>query len=496
MVTTRDRTESDRHWLMSAVHEVPHLTAQLIDLHRARIVTLHESSEHMIEAIVILFAAFTTIGATLVVVVRFAARRGIALPIHRLANAAQSIAEGRLETRVSVRHANEIGLLSHSFNVMAAGLQEHDRALHLAQVALQEKVRELQALYRIGTEISRLQTLDRILQLVVDRARELLRCDAAALCIAEREGGGNLVPIATSGPPDAFRLDSGDSKAAEAGHACAEFGLFIRPEYARGYVASALRLGQAQLGTIQVGTREERTFTADESAVLSGLATQAAIAVERTRLLQDVHTLAVLEERERLAREMHDSLAQILGLLHLKLKDALEHTSDTQAVAAALGEMVKIADGGYEEVRQSIFGLRNFVSRGLGLVPTLTEYLHEFSAQAGIAVALEIADQPLRPVSPATEVQAVRIIQEALANVRKHAKADQARVRLKGDDAWIEVRIEDNGVGWDHEKLPGTFHFGLQTMRERAESLGGRLEIDTASGRGTRVTATLPRGGI
>ena len=154
-----------------------------------------------------------------------------------------------------------------------------------------------------------------------------------------------------------------------------------------------------------------------------------------------------------------------------------------------------ITENAYEEVRQAIFGLRTFVSRGLGLVPTLTEFLHEFSVHNGIAVELETAGPPLDAVPPASEVQAVRIIQEALTNVRKHAAADRARVRLQRDGAWLRVTIEDDGVGWDRLASRSGLHFGLATMRERAEGLGGRFEVEAAPGRGTRVVATLPGGG-
>jgi signal transduction histidine kinase len=192
---------------------------------------------------------------------------------------------------------------------------------------------------------------------------------------------------------------------------------------------------------------------------------------------------------------MHDGLAQELGLLHMKLQGALARSADAPAVAEDLREMVQITESAYEGVRQSIFGLRTFVSRGLGLVPTLTEYLHEFSAQNGIAVELEADGGPLGPIPPATEVQAVRIIQEALTNVRKHARADRARVRLQRDGAWLRVTVEDDGVGWDGQASRNGLHFGLQTMRERAEGLGGQLEIEAAPGRGTRIVATLPGGG-
>jgi signal transduction histidine kinase len=272
-------------------------------------------------------------------------------------------------------------------------------------------------------------------------------------------------------------------------------GLVIRPEYARSHLAAPVRVGDENRGALYLGVREEREFTEGEVALLAGLAAQAAIAIERARLSEEVRSLAALEERERLAREMHDGLAQALGLLHLKLQGALVRTIDAPAIAADLREMVHITDAAYEEVRQSIFGLRTFVSRGLSLVPTLTEYLHEFSAHNGVAVELEVPGGLLGPVPPASEVQAVRIIQEALANVRKHARADHARVRLQRDGAWLRVTVEDSGVGWDRRDEQNGLHFGLQTMRERAEGLGGRLEIDTAPGRGTRVVAILPGGG-
>jgi signal transduction histidine kinase len=179
----------------------------------------------------------------------------------------------------------------------------------------------------------------------------------------------------------------------------------------------------------------------------------------------------------------------------MKLHSAIARSADAPGVTDTLREMAHITERAYEEVRQSIFGLRTFVSRGLGIVPTLTEYLHEFSTQNGIAVELEAAGGQLGPIPPATEVQAVRIIQEALSNVRKHAATDRARVRLQRHGAWLRVIVEDNGAGWDSQASRDGLHFGLQTMRERAEGVGGRLEIEAAPGRGTRVVATLPGGG-
>ncbi len=489
--------EADLNWLDRATHEVPRRTEELAESHRSRITRLLNRSQQEIQAIVALYVAFIVVGGALVGAASLFANRSIAAPLRRLAHAAKGISEGHLESRVRVTSMNEIGQLSRTFNVMADRLQERERELHGVQGALEERVRETQALYRIGTEISRLHQLDRVLQSVVDRTRELLRADAVALCLFA-PGGTDLTAQATSGPPDAFRSGSdapeceppptGDLECRNAVPAA------IRTEFARAHLAAPLHLGDDQIGAIYVTTRDERTFTANETELLAGLATQAAIAIERARLSDEVRSLAAVEERERLAREMHDGLAQALGLLHLKLQGALAGAAAAPAVAEKLREMVQITERAYEEVRQSIFGLRNFVSRGLGLVPTLTEYLHEFSAHNGIAVELETAGPALGPIPPASEVQAVRIIQEALTNVRKHAGSDRARVRLQRDGAWLRVTVEDDGVGWERPPVQDRLHFGLQTMRERAEGLGGRLEIDSAVGRGTRVVATLPGG--
>jgi signal transduction histidine kinase len=390
---------------------------------------------------------------------------------------------------------NEIGQLAVAFNSMAERLQANQGELARINRELESKVRETQALYRIGTEIARLQQLDRVLQSVVDKARELIAADAAALCLYGT-AGSTPIAQATSGPPDAFR-PAGEGVRCEPVAGCGsgcEASPPIQPAWARAQLSAALQLGDDILGALHVTTRQERQFGPAEAELLAGLATQAAMAIERTRLSEEVRSLAATEERERLAREIHDGLAQSLGLLHLKLQGALARNGDQPAIAAELREMTRITAGAYEDVRQSIFGLRAFVSRGLGLLATLTEYLHEFSAQNGLDVEIAAPGTPIGKVPPATEVQAIRIIQEALTNIRKHSGARRALVRLQREGTWLRVSVEDDGVGWDQNAASGRLHFGLQMMRERAEGLGGRVEIDTAPGRGTRLVATLPGG--
>ncbi|HSC71203.1 MAG TPA: HAMP domain-containing protein, partial [Candidatus Methylomirabilis sp.] len=491
-------TARDLNRLRVISHEALIRVEELRDTHRIGITRILQGSQDKTWIIIILYLALLLFGGTLIAVASVTIRRRIVLPLRALSDAALGIAEGRLGKRVPVRSSDEIGQLSHAFNVMVDQLQTRERDLRDVQGQLEQKVREINALYRIGTEISDLHHVDRILQSLVEKTRELLKSDVSILCTLSQHNG--VSAMATSGPPDAFVnsrcpspcvcVTGGDSATLD--RPCH----LIRPEYLQAYLAARIRRGEEVLGVLHACRRDPRAFGRDEAELLTGLAAQAAIAIENARLYKNGQSLAALQERERIAREMHDGLAQALGLLHLKLSRAHEAMveGNLARIADTLSEMKGITHETYDDVRQSIFGLRTMVSHGLGLIPSLTEFLHEFSDQNGIAVEFDVIDSQPIHLSPASEVQLIRIIQEALANVRKHSGAERAWVRFQRQVPWIQVTIEDNGRGCAPAILTSLdrHHFGLQSMRERAEGLGGKLEIDTGPGRGMRVVATLP----
>lgn len=209
--------------------------------------------------------------------------------------------------------------------------------------------------------------------------------------------------------------------------------------------------------------------------------------------------LTIVEERERLARELHDNLAQDLAFLRLKLIEA-----DRSLAAASspetkrlVGETFAIVDGAYGNLRQAIFGLHALDLRTKGgFVPALTEYLRDFSDLRGLPVTLQAPDSWAFRLPPQAETHLIRIVHEALTNIVKHAQATRAAVILERDGGAARITIEDDGKGFLVEQAPDDgLHFGLTTMKERAEAVGGTLTIESAPGHGTRVIVRVPLAG-
>lgn len=218
--------------------------------------------------------------------------------------------------------------------------------------------------------------------------------------------------------------------------------------------------------------------------------------LENATLNKQMRSMAILEERDRLARELHDNLAQMLGYINIKaaLADEQLTKEQTAQVHASLLELKQVAKEAYTDVRESIFYLRSPMPAPNGLLENLRAYLAEYRARYGIETYLWIEDERCIDFPGEVEVQVNRIVQEALTNVRKHAQARQACVRFGHTDHHVRIQIEDNGVGFDSAKIgqDGRKHFGLQIMRERAASIGGELEIDSQRDAGTRVNLIVP----
>lgn len=222
---------------------------------------------------------------------------------------------------------------------------------------------------------------------------------------------------------------------------------------------------------------------------------------DRKRLEKEVlrqqRSLAVLQERERLARELHDSLGQILGYVNTQSQAVRELLAKNQTEMADtyLKRLIEVAQDAHADVREYILNLQTHPLREQKLVPTLRAYLERFNQNSGIQaelIAPKEADQV--ELDPALETQLIRIVQEALTNVRKHSCAHHAKINFQIYDGVVQIRVVDDGRGFDPAQLPlkDGRHFGQRIMQERAAEIGGKIEVKSVTGQGTVVSVLVP----
>lgn len=236
-------------------------------------------------------------------------------------------------------------------------------------------------------------------------------------------------------------------------------------------------------------------FTAQDEQVLEMFATQAAIAIENAQLYRQKQQLAVLQERERFGMDLHDGVIQSIYAVGLMLEEAehgLEqdpreaHTHVEQA-KQRLNEVIR-------DIRSYILDLRPQRFQGRDLPRGLEELVREFRANTFLTVNLDCAPLEANLLTPEQTVEILHIAQEALTNIRKHARATTVDIDLVRDAEAVELDIQDNGSGIEPARADGGSGQGLKNMRERARSLGGNLEIKPGADGGTRVRFRLATG--
>jgi PAS domain S-box-containing protein len=259
------------------------------------------------------------------------------------------------------------------------------------------------------------------------------------------------------------------------------------------YVVPLVYRGLA-LGTLNLYYPAREEPGEDEKVFLGAVADQTAVAVENVRLFADTHGKAALEERQRLARELHDSVSQALYGIALGSRTArtlLDREAHPDRVAEWLEYVLSLAEAGLTEMRALIFELRPESLETEGLIAALKQQAAALEARHEIPVHATLSEEPDLPLE--TKEALYRIAQEALHNTVKHAHASRANLKLECDARNIALEISDDGVGFD----PGgdfSGHLGLKSMRERAARLGGALRVVSAPGEGTSIHVRIPPG--
>jgi signal transduction histidine kinase len=362
-------------------------------------------------------------------------------------------------------------------------------AIRQRNAELETRNASARALHGVSVAITALADLDRILQAIVDNGRQILAADVALLLLAGPDGALHLA--AGSGPADAIRQ--------AADRTGADLPAFVPPELCVGRMAAPLQRGGNTIGQLAVGSRTVRTFGVDDVETLSSLANQAAIAIENARLQRELTDFAVRGERVRIARELHDGLAQVLGYVNTKSQAVEELLAKGQIddARAQLAQLAAAARSLYVDTRETILGLRGPVPAERGLIEALSDHAARFAEASKLAVAFEASDEA-RSALPSAEVEAqvFRIVQEALTNVRKHAAARRVTLTVDVVDNNLSIDIADDGRGFDGSSTSTSDwpHYGLIAMRERAASIAGTIDWSSRPGEGTRLRVTAPIG--
>jgi len=224
--------------------------------------------------------------------------------------------------------------------------------------------------------------------------------------------------------------------------------------------------------------------------------------MQKKELLGIQVIMAQEEERQRLARDIHDGPAQSLSNIILKCEICEKFfETDLKKAKQEIKDLKKLVRSSLKELRDIIFDLRPMSLDDLGLIPTIHGYVSKFSEETGIKVELNLFEQSAE-IDPIVEVAVFRIIQETLSNIKKHAKADRTVIRIQINDGMLKATVSDNGVGFDYDRRQkhnkdnkdntNADGYGIYGMRQRAELLKGKLNLESQLGKGTTIVLDVP----
>jgi signal transduction histidine kinase len=368
--------------------------------------------------------------------------------------------------------------------------------------------KQLESLNEVGNALATETDLDRLLDLIARRLRELL--DARLVTVLLPVGAGELRFAAVAGEGGEAllrqtieRTGSKSGRVLERGHSERVDSVLDDPDVDR----ESTRLIEARTGlwvpllvrgrAIGVLAAHDKRgvdvrFTDGDVRLAETFATRAALAVDLSERIARDSLRRVVEtqelERRRLARELHDETGQALASILLGLR-ALEEKTDDDGARSSIEELRELVVATLQDVRRLAVELRPSALDDFGLVAALERLAASFAEQSGIAVDFQaaLADERLPEEA---ETALYRIVQESLTNVVKHAQARRVSILLTRTNGAVKAVVEDDGKGFDPEKTTGGF--GLVGMRERLALLGGRLEVESARGAGTTVAAEVP----
>ena len=437
-------------------------------------------------------------------------------PVGELQAGIRRMTNDDLTVRLPVKTDDELGGLASGFNQMAEHLQQAYNTLEERVEAethnLAERNRELGILYEITAFLSEPAPIETVCQGYLSRIRRALGADAGAvrLYAADTE---KLYLMTHEGLSEEFVVRESEMNCSDC--LCGDVirtgmpvafstlnpppGMKLRTCVHEGFAtATAFNIlyNKQRIGVFNLYFQQQRDISGQEINLLETLGQHLGVAVENQRLRSREKELAVSEERNLLAQELHDSIAQGLAFLNIQvqlLQDSLRKGRSEEAMQTA-GQLREGVQESYDHVRELLVHFRTRVHQS-DLDSAIVAALDKFEAQTGIATDFERHGNGM-PLDPDKEIQVMHIVQESLSNIRKHARAARVGVTVRRSREGLEVEVADDGGGFDpvnEPKVRSDHHVGLQIMRERAQRIGGECRITSEPGKGALVRLVLPR---
>lgn len=478
--------------------------------------------------------AVTALAIVAAAALMYAAQLLVFTPLSRLQAGLASVEAGDLSTRVDAAGDDEFSAVAGGFNRMAVRLEDLynslERRVREKTGHLETERARLGALYEAAAFVSQAGDLQALARGVAGQLRRVAGADAAAVRWSDEQNRRYLL-LASEGLPESliqaeqcvptgecfcgqpresaqtrvFALQ--DLRAAVRDGAVSPFAaapssparlsssVNIRRCTQAGFatvVGLPMRLHERMIGEIDLFYRQPVVLQDDDRALYEALASHLAGGIEGLRADALRREAAVAEERGLLARELHDSIAQSLVFLKIQIGLLRDEIGREQAdrVQRTLAELDTGIRESLSDVRELLLNFRTRTNAE-DIAPALRSTLTKFEHQTGLSTHLSIEGEGL-PLPPDVQVQVLHVVQEALSNVRKHAQARSVWVEVQQSPRWV-VEVRDDGRGFvDDPASDEETHVGLRIMRERADSIGASLDVDSVPGAGTSVTLTLP----
>jgi PAS domain S-box-containing protein len=369
-----------------------------------------------------------------------------------------------------------------------------------------DRTRELSALYDVTAVASTSLDLDTVLQRSLDRVLTVMETDLGMVHLLDEANGVLHLVGSLGGPPgnaaQGVSVPIGDGLVGwvvEQGKpvVLSDIATGPRPLLAipdgdsRAYLGVPMRARGRVLGVLSVVGEVGQQFDAENVALLDTIADQIGVALDNAKLYQQAEQLAVMKERSRLARELHDSVTQALYSVTLLAEAASRQVraGNLERVENQLARLGEAAQQSLKEMRLLVHELRPPALEKEGLVGALQQRLDAVEGRSGVETRLRV--EGTLKLAASAEEELYRIAQEALNNALKHAAATLVMIHIRSDDQSVELEVADNGVGFNPEAVRDRGGVGLISMRERAERLDGSLTIFSASGEGTQVRISV-----